>query len=276
MEREKISTKQARKAVVVCALGILLVGCFGCSKRYDNLPVYSSIPFWDLENTSVGRFKTSYLARQIHAYFRGNVHGPIAVATFVNIDNLYGSSTFGRMLGEQMMSELSMLGYDIIELRHADALQVLDDEGEFGLSRDVSVLKRVQNVSAIVLGTYIASPERVYLNARLIDPASSMVISAGSVEMKRTDEISRMLRTSTLPATLERVPVRQIGRESMPQAAYWPYPPQVGFQAQRFQDEEQFYPEQRQEDSTNLPAPLPNTPPTAIPLPPSAKLEPTT
>lgn len=217
--------KTTAKKVSYFALASLLmiVGAASCSKRYQDLPVFSAFPIRDVENNSVGRFKTSYLADQIHAYFRGNVNGPIAVTTFVDIDNLYESSTFGRLLAEQMMSELTMRGYNVIELRQAEAMQIMFDRGEFGLSRDIATLKKHQDISALVVGTYTSSPERIYLNCRLIDPSTSLVASVGSVEMRRTPEISKLLRTNTFPPTLERIPVRHLGYGRSPAPHYWPY-----------------------------------------------------
>lgn len=202
---------------VFFAVALALAGV-GCSKRYSNLPAFSAVPVYDFENGSTGRFKTSYLADQINAYFRGNSNGPIAVATFVSLDDLYSSSTFGRFLSEQLISELSMRGFNVVELRHSDALQIVYNEGEFSLSREYSVLKRFQDVSAIVVGTYTVSPDRVYLNARVLNPKSSLVMSVGSVELAKTPEIGRLLRGSTLPATVERIPIRPLGQEPIAQA----------------------------------------------------------
>ncbi len=183
----------------------------GCSKRYSNLPAFSAFPIHDSFNYSGGRFKTSYLADQIDAYYRGNSNGPLAIATFVNLDRLYNSSTFGRILGEQLISELSMKGYDVIELRLADSMHVMNDEGEFGLSRDIRTLRQMQSITGIIVGTYAVSPDRVYVNTRLIDPASAMVVSAGSVEMPVTTEITRLLRNNSFPQAMERIPVRSLG-----------------------------------------------------------------
>lgn len=207
----------------------------GCSKRYHDLPVFSAIPLGDPVNHSVGRFKTSYLADQIHAYFRGNISGPIAVTTFVDIDNLYDSSTFGRVVGEQLISELAMRGYNVIEVRASDAMQIQFNKGEFGLSRHTDTLRGQQEIAALVVGTYTVSPYRVYLNTRVIDPRSSMVISAGSVEMAKTREITRLVRGGSFPSTLERIPVRHLGYGGFPlpyyypaQTAPWPAPPAYG------------------------------------------------
>lgn len=75
----------------------------------------------------------------------------------------------------------------------------------------------------MVVGTYTVSPERVYVNCRLIDPASSMVASVGSVEMYKTAEITRLLRTNNFPPSLERIPVRHLGYGRMPPLHYYPY-----------------------------------------------------
>lgn len=192
----------------------LLLSIQSCSKRYQDLPAFVGIPFEDAENYSVGRFKTSYMADQIHAYFRGNMAGPIAVTTFVEIDNLYQSSTFGRILAEQLISELSMRGYNVIEIRMSDAVQIMEGEGELGLSRESGVIKGAQNISGLVVGTYAVSPNRVYINSRLIDPKSSGIISVGSVEMKKTDEIAQLLRTNSFPTSLERIPVRHMNYQN--------------------------------------------------------------
>jgi TolB-like protein len=188
----------------------------GCSGRYNDLPAFWPVPTEDHENYGPGRFKTGYLARQIDQFYRGTTPGPVGVTTFVNLDDLYTSSTFGRMVAEQLMSELTMRGFDVVELRHSEALQFLDSSGEFALSRDVRVVRPERNLSAVVVGTYVVSPDRVYVNARLVDPSSSLILSAGSVEMSKTREMAKLLRGGVTPQALERIPVRHLGFSASP------------------------------------------------------------
>ena len=188
------------------------VALSGCSRRYSDLPPYLPFSLGEYENQSVGRFKTSYLAEQIDDYYRGADPGPIGVTTFVDVNDLYTSSPFGRLVAEQLMGELTMRGYDVIEMRQADALQFMERDGEFMLSREVPRVRAARDLGGVVVGTYVVSPERVYVNSRLIDPSSSIVLSAGSVEMSKTKELARLLRGSSFPATLERIPVRPITR----------------------------------------------------------------
>lgn len=200
--------RPSRPRLLFALLPLTLLLCVGCSKRYSDLPSFLPFSFRDYDNQSVGRFKTSYIADQIDEYFRGTDPGPVGITTFVNLDDLTSTSPFGRLCGEQLMSELAMRGYDVIELRHGDAITFLNPEGEFGLSREATAVKQSQRLGAVLVGTYSASPERVYVNVRLVDPSTSRVLSASSVEMGRTAELSKLLRGGAVPLTLERVPVR--------------------------------------------------------------------
>ncbi len=195
---------------------ILIIGICACSKRYSDLPAFVAFPVRDYPNESVGRFKTSFLAEQFDTFYRGTNPGPIGVTTFVNLDDLYTTSSFGRMLSEQVMSELTMRGYDVIELRHTDALQFISTAGEFALSRENGFVRRERELGGVVVGTYVASPERVYLNARLLDPSTSKILTAGSVEMPKTEEIAKMLKGGTTKTVLERIPVKHLGFSSYP------------------------------------------------------------
>ncbi len=205
-----------KKHYIFFLLVITVIIFSSCSRRYSDVPVYSPIAFDDYDNKSVGRFKTSYLAEQIDEYYKGINPGPIGVSSFVNIDDLHATSTFGRMLGEQLMSELAMRGYEVVELRHSSAIEFLpDDGGEFALSRDVKSLRKERDLGGVVVGTYIVSPERVYLNARLLNPTTSVILSAASAEMSKSREIEKMLKSGgDVPTTLERVPIREMNDDS--------------------------------------------------------------
>lgn len=225
MDKKSCSYKFYYFILYVFVTALVITSTTSCSKRYQDLPAFVGIPFEDSVNYSVGRFKTSYMADQIHAYFRGNLAAPIAVTTFVDIDNLYQSSTFGRILAEQLISELSMRGYKVIEIRLSDAVQIMEHEGELGLSRDIQALRGTQEVSGLVVGTYASSADRVYVNARIIDPRSSQIISVGSVEMKKSDEIAQLLRGNSFSSSLERIPVRHLSYNKDPIPYYFSHAP---------------------------------------------------
>ena len=249
------------QVLTVCT-GILIFGATGCSPRYDDMPAYWPIPNRDYDNYGPGRFKTALLAAQIDQHYKGSAPGPIGVTTFVNVDDLYASSTFGRMVGEQLMSELAMKGFDVIELRHTDVLQFLDRGGEFAMSRDAGMVRPERNLAGVVVGTYVYSPERVYVNARLIDPSTSVVLSAGSVEMSKTPELAKLLRGGSMPGSLERIQVRHLGNVTKP-----------------IDPNEATHRRWREEESGwDIPqvAPVPRSPSASLPTVPSALKSPST
>lgn len=204
------------KRIFSILLIMLLLSATACSPRYDDMPSYLPFDISSGDNKSVGRFKTTFLAEQIDQFYRGTNPGPIGVTTFVNVDDLYATSTFGRILGEQLMSELAMRGFEVIELRHSSALQFLKNEGEFALSREAGAVRRERKLGGVVVGTYVISPDRVYLNTRLLDPSSSMILSAASAEMSKTPEITKLARAGGFPSSLERIPVKHLGLSTLP------------------------------------------------------------
>ena len=64
---------------------------------------------------------------------------------------------------------------------------------------------------------------RVYVNARLLDPSTSVILAASSVEMDKTAEIAKMLRGGAYPSTLERIPVKHLEYATFPMALYPSY-----------------------------------------------------
>jgi TolB-like protein len=186
----------------------LVITLCSCSKRYNSYPVYFPFSIGESENHGVGRFKTLYLADQIDSYYQGTDPGPVGITTFVDLNNLDTSSSFGRIYSEQMVTELSMRGYEIKELRVGKSLRFVNNAGEFSLTRDILNSQASHSLSGIIVGTYSASPDRVYVNARLIDPKSSLVLSAASIEIDRDSEIDKLLRSGgNSSKTLERLPV---------------------------------------------------------------------
>ncbi|RMD83907.1 MAG: hypothetical protein D6808_07870 [Candidatus Dadabacteria bacterium] len=193
-------------------LAVLAIGCGYTHTSREYVPVSIAL----FEHRGEGSFKTAYIADQIDYYYRGTSTGPIGVTTIVNLNDLYATSAFGRVFAEQLMSELVVRGYDVVEMRQADALHFLNNAGEFALSRDVAAVSRAQDLAAILAGTYVASPSRVYVNVRLIDPATSVILSSGTVELPKTKEIAKLLRGGTMPSSLERIPVKHLAQNTYP------------------------------------------------------------
>jgi len=103
----------------------------------------------------------------------------IVVATFVNINNLNESSTFGRIIAEQIASRLSQKGYKVKEVKfRQDTIFMQEGEGEFLLSRDLRAISEKHDASAVVVGTYGEVYKEMYVSARIINPSNSLLVSS--------------------------------------------------------------------------------------------------
>ena len=102
----------------------------------------------------------------------------ILFASLVNIDDVQRSSTFGRMVAEQMASRFAQMGYSVKELKLRSSMVVREQEGELMLSRDLQDLTAEYEAQAVVTGTYAVGKKAVYVTVRMVSIADNQVISS--------------------------------------------------------------------------------------------------
>lgn len=118
---------------------------------------------------------------------------PLLVASFVNLDDLKESSTFGKMVSEQILSRFKHLGYTAIEMKLRTETFIKDDSGEFSLSRELSEISTKHNAQAVVVGSYAAASDRVYLTVRVISVADSRILASYDYNIPMTRDVFKML-----------------------------------------------------------------------------------
>ena len=123
----------------------------------------------------------------------------VMVSTFVNLNNLYATSSLGRYLGEQMIGELQVAKVDVVEVRKSPGILVSRNHGEYGLSRDMDELAFVQSAQAMVVGTYTVSAGEIFVNARLLRNEDNMVLSSASMVLPVNNLTSRLLADEAMP-----------------------------------------------------------------------------
>lgn len=120
---------------------------------------------------------------------------PILVTSFVNIDNLQQSSTFGRVVAEQIGSRIAQYGYKMIEMKmRTGSIFVQEQTGELILSRQLREISFQHDAYAIVVGTYGASKESVYVTAKLIRAKDSVILSSYDYWLPVGPDTKQMLR----------------------------------------------------------------------------------
>jgi TolB-like protein len=109
----------------------------------------------------------------------------ILVATVVRVDDLTKSSTFGRIVSEQIAGRLAVNGRSVVEVKLRDALYVSKDQGEMLLSREVRDLSRNQKAQAVVVGTYAVGSNEVFVTLKVVHVATNTVLAAHSYSVPR-------------------------------------------------------------------------------------------
>ena len=106
----------------------------------------------------------------------------VILTSFVDLNQLNKTTTFGRLISESMYNELHIRKFNVTDFRGQDAVSVNAD-GEFHITRDTNKLKdHIENIEFIVVGTYVKFENNsVLINARILDSESGKVISTARI-----------------------------------------------------------------------------------------------
>lgn len=107
------------------------------------------------------------------------------VCTFVDLKKLYRTSSFGRYLAEQLMSEFQRSEYTVIEMRKSLSVMVQEKRGEYGMSRDPSEISSSVSAGAMLTGTYMPTEEGIIVNAKIIDNRKATLLSSATIVFPR-------------------------------------------------------------------------------------------
>ncbi|MFO7985615.1 MAG: FlgO family outer membrane protein [Desulfatiglandaceae bacterium] len=109
---------------------------------------------------------------------------PILAASFVNIDNLSESSTFGRIISTQLSTRLTQHGFNIIEIKlRQESVFIKEGKGEFMLSRELKDLSDSREIRAVLVGTYAVSEYFIFVSARIVRTKDSSVLAGYDYEV---------------------------------------------------------------------------------------------
>ena len=164
--------------MIGCIVG-LNVGCQPLVKRQT-----AAVPMQSNAAAPVLVY-TERLADQLFMGLAPIQKGAIAVVSFTELKSLapdpYNLSLnlLGLQLQESMIAVASQRGYQVKELRLAQAVSVYADH-ERQLSRDLTQLATQQSVRYVIVGTLNQSEFYTTVNARLVDIQTNSVMAAAS------------------------------------------------------------------------------------------------
>jgi TolB-like protein len=146
-------------------------------------------------NTGSGRFNSGviFIADQLDRNAETDMRSrPTVITSFANLNDLNESSPLGRLVGEHLMHELQVRAWNVADIRLTKDL-IINNAGEFSLSRDIAQLRQSFPVSNVVTGTYSVTRDGVLLNVRIIDSARGRVISTAQTRFLRDGFITSLV-----------------------------------------------------------------------------------
>lgn len=169
----------AKRVFLGLALASLLAGC-ATPQAAEETNVVS-------RNNAAG----DVLAQLLNS--RGMAGAPVVVGTLVQIDNLDQSSSFGRMVSEQIAARMAYAGVPVVELKLRNSLYMSKDGGEFLLSRELKDLTLAHKANLAVVGTYAVANQEVLVTVKAVDVSTNKVIAAHSYSIPKM-AVSSMLK----------------------------------------------------------------------------------
>jgi len=173
----------------ILAVAAIYVGLFmGCAAQQTVTPSDT----WNGE-----LMKAAYAIADQLAYYGTYSLGPsnpIIVASFVDVNNLEESSSFGRILAELVASRFTQKGQPVIELKlRQNSIFMSEGKGEFLLSRDLREVSRTYNAAVVVVGTYTEWGDRLYVSARIVRPADNLILAAADTGIPLGDQATNAM-----------------------------------------------------------------------------------
>ncbi len=177
---------------MVIGVGLLAVGALpGCASYYYGEKYGSD---FSLGQKTEDLITSSYRAADAVLQMAPiDLRAPVLVATLVNLEALYVSSPFGRVVSEQIAGRFVQRGVPVPELRLRDAVALVPETGALLLSRELRDVSRSQAAQAVLVGTYTVSRRQVFVSLKLVRPEGNTTIAAFDYAMPMTDDLRMLL-----------------------------------------------------------------------------------
>ncbi|MDH3393791.1 MAG: FlgO family outer membrane protein [Desulfobulbaceae bacterium] len=152
----------------------------------------------------------SLMARELTSHLAdsnpqaGELADGLAVCSFVDLKKLTRTSSFGRYLAEQLMSEFQQRGYTVVEMRKSTSLMIQEKRGEYALSRNPEDLQPSVSAGAVLTGTYTLAGENILVNAKIIDNRKSTMLASATLIFPRNQLAATLLADRASAQTGER------------------------------------------------------------------------
>jgi TolB-like protein len=128
---------------------------------------------------------------------------PILVGTITNVDKLERSSTFGRMITEQISARMTQRGFSVTELKMRNSVNIKEgladasESGEYLLSRDIQSISGEHAAGGVVTGTYAVAGSEIYVNLKMINVSTGKLVAATDYAIPLTSNLRELIESDS-------------------------------------------------------------------------------
>ena len=155
--------------IVMIILAVIIASLSGCATNR-----YQEPKDVDLVQVSYDAAKT--LQEKLRKPLPQN--GLIVVSTIVNVDNLNETSSFGRIVSDQIASAFNNSGYRIMAMEMPTELFVEEEDGLLRLSDKTEQVLGTHNAAALVIGVFAPGRRTAYVSLLVVDIETKTIISS--------------------------------------------------------------------------------------------------
>lgn len=119
----------------------------------------------------------------------------VIVSTLLNVDDLKKTSSFGRIISDQLASAFHNSGYRIIGMELPIDLFVMQEGGVLHLPDEAKKILKKYGAAAIVGGVYAPGKRSAYVSLRMIDSDSTNIISSTDISVPIGPDVKVLLES---------------------------------------------------------------------------------
>ena len=120
---------------------------------------------------------------------------PLIMATVVNIDALEQTSMLGRLVSEQVSTRLAQGGLKVLEMKLRSSVYLKRGQGELMLTREIGDVAHTHNAQAVVVGSYAETRDAVFINVKVIQPSTNLVLAGHDYVLAKEGTVRSMLHS---------------------------------------------------------------------------------
>jgi TolB-like protein len=186
---------------------MVLTSC-AYSPIYNGKESYSGSKFMLMESPrhTMDFFVESLTDELVQSNTSVSARTPIAVASFVDLQNMDATNWLGNSVSEGFIHQLQRRGFKVVDFKTTGSIQVTSN-GDFALSRDWKDLAQEQQIQYVLTGTMLRQEGGVLVNARVIGMQSRIVVASAQGFLP-ADRIGRDLDTLNHMRTEDGVLIR--------------------------------------------------------------------